>query len=210
MGYSNLTLAYYQIIAITTMLKMKNQNQTGFYLIEILISIFLVSIGLLCAAGLQLTALQIAHQSSLHTLGMQLAADMANQIRAHNELTKQNGTINPYLNLNYLSGDEMSAPMATCYGTKNNCQPTELASFSVYEWERRIKEALPHGRATICRDSDPWDSTGNHFKWECNGSSSERSPIVVKLGWYEKKMNQPTESSPNNDFYPLIALVVGT
>lgn len=176
---------------------------------EVLVSVFVVSIGVLCAAGMQLTAMQTAQQSGLQTLALQLAVDMANQIRANSGITKFNDEQNPYLSMNYKSGDQIEAPSVQCLSVKDNCHTIELANFAIYGWERKVKENLPQGRVLICRDAEPWDSSASRYRWECNSGPNGNSPLIIKLGWYEKKTNQSMPNDSDKNYPPAIALVVG-
>lgn len=54
----------------------------GFTLIEVLVALCLLSLASLGIASLQWRSLQATHQSSLHRAAMQLAADIADELRA--------------------------------------------------------------------------------------------------------------------------------
>lgn len=187
-----------------------NRNiQAGFYLIEVLVSVFVVSIGVLCAARMQLAAMQTTQHSSHETFALQLAVDMANQIRADRNLLKVKDEQNPYLSTNFKAGQQTIAPSIRCINLKENCGAVDLAKFSIYEWQNKLKENLPNGRLQVCRDSEPWDSNAERYKWECNSAPNGGSPIVIKLGWREKKLNQSASGDSDKNYPPLIALIVG-
>ncbi|MGZ3158018.1 MAG: type IV pilus modification protein PilV [Burkholderiaceae bacterium] len=188
---------------------MSKNTEGGYYLVEVLVSIFVLSIGVLCAAGMQLTAIQTSQQSGFQTLALQLAVDMANQIRVNTSSTKLNDGENPYLSLEYKSGDQIEVPSAQCLSVKDNCSPGELANFTVYEWKNKIKENLPEGRVLVCRDKDPWDSNASRYTWQCNSAGNGNSPLIIKLGWYEKKMNQFMQNDHDKNYPPILALAVG-
>ncbi|MGZ5802096.1 MAG: type IV pilus modification protein PilV [Burkholderiaceae bacterium] len=183
--------------------------QSGFYLVEVLVSVFVVSVGVLCAAGMQLTAMQTAQQSGLQTLAMQLAVDMADQIRANSSVTKLNDEQNPYLSMNYQAGNQMTAPSVQCLSAENICSTNESVNFAIYEWEKKIKENLPQGRVRLCRDDEPWDSSASRYRWECSNAANGNSPLVIKLGWDEKRSKQSMSNERDKNYPPLIALVVG-
>lgn len=178
-------------------------------MIEVLVSVFVVSIGVLCAARMQLIAMQTAQHSSQETFALQLAVDIANQIRANRSLTKLSDEQNPYLSTNFKAGNQIIAPNVRCVGIKENCGAMELANFSIYEWKYKIKENLPDGRLEVCRDSDPWDGNADRYKWECSSGQNGNSPIVIKLGWSKKKLDQQASDDSDKNNSPSIALVVG-
>ncbi|HZE18056.1 MAG TPA: type IV pilus modification protein PilV, partial [Mycobacterium sp.] len=59
------------------------RQQAGVGLMEVLITVLVLSIGLLGLAGLQATGLRNNHGSLLRTQATMLAADMADRIRAN-------------------------------------------------------------------------------------------------------------------------------
>ena len=56
--------------------------ECGFTLIEVLAALCLLSLAALAIVGLQWRSLQATHQSSLHRTAMQLAVDIADELRA--------------------------------------------------------------------------------------------------------------------------------
>jgi type IV pilus assembly protein PilV len=56
-------------------------KNAGFSLIEILISLLILSFGMLGAIKMQLLSIQAAHQSTLYSTAMELASDMAERMR---------------------------------------------------------------------------------------------------------------------------------
>jgi type IV pilus assembly protein PilV len=135
---------------------------------------------------------------------------MANQIRTYDEINKPRDEQNPYLSLNYKSGIHSAALNIACLGTQETCDAAELAKFSIYEWETKIKENLPEGRGLICRDAEPWDKGEGEYKWECTQSQDNSAPLVIKLGWLQKKTNQGKFPVQGKNFPPSMVLVVGS
>lgn len=176
---------------------------------EVLVSVCVVSIGLLCAAGMQLVALRTTQQSALQTSAMYLAVDMANQIRATLNVNKWSDEQNPYLAFDYKAGATMEKNNAVCQTGKEECDAEHLALLSISEWENRIKENLPKGRGLICRDSNPWDAEEGRYKWACSSLPNEDAPLVIKLGWHEKKMAQMKSQNTEQHDAPSVVLLVG-
>lgn len=54
----------------------------GFTLIEVMVALCLLSLAALCMVNLQWRSLDATHQSALHRIAMQLAADIADELRA--------------------------------------------------------------------------------------------------------------------------------
>lgn len=61
---------------------MGNLPARGFTLIEVLVALCLLSMAALSIVGLQWRSLDATHQSALHGMALQLAADLADELRA--------------------------------------------------------------------------------------------------------------------------------
>jgi type IV pilus assembly protein PilV len=188
---------------------MNRNKQTGYSLVEVLVSVFVVTLGMLCSSAMELVALRTTQQTGYRAIALQLAAEMADQIRATNFSQFQtSNTSNPYLTINYKVGTEPVLPAVVCFTIKSNCQAADLAKFNIYQWEQRISASLPKGRVVVCMDSEPWDRDANAYKWQCSGSESGKDQLVIKIGWNEKNLDDASkkeeESAP-----PIIALAVG-
>ena len=169
---------------------MKNLQQSGFTLAEVLVSIFVLAIGIIGTAGLQLTALRTSQQTEFQTAAIQLASEMADSMRANASRFHLPDDSNPFLNLEYSSLDDtLPAAGKACHATA--CNAEELANFEIHEWKNRIKAALPGGRVTICRDPRPWDISTGTFRWSCEVPAAQKntSALVIKIGWHGKGRN---------------------
>ena len=182
----------------------------GFALFEVLVSILVLALGMLAAAGLQLSAVRTSQQSSIHTLAMSLASDMADRMRGNDVAMDQADTSNSFLAVDFQADQAQTAPAVFCHLSNSNCTPAQLATFEIYEWERRLKEAIPTARAVICRDSTPYDVTTNSFKWPCAVASTvgNRAPVTIKIGWQGKTASGKLEQFADGTFAPQIALIV--
>ena len=187
---------------------MMKLQQTGFSIIEVLISIFVLALGVIGAAGMQLTALRTSQQSAFQTAALELAAEMADRMRANDSQMRR--ADNHYLNVDFRSGENTDPvpPSTMCYSAGTDCSAEELAKFDIYEWERRIKAVLPGGRALICRDASPWDSGAGALTWACTGASSGSASLVVKLGWQGKNPDGTLVADAGKQFPPSVALTV--
>lgn len=135
-------------------------RQSGFSMIEVLISIVIASIGLLGLAGMQVTGLknnQSAYQNSQATV---LAYDLADRMRDNDiELVDDTETITWYLTSFMTLTDANKQP--DC-GVTSGCSIDLLAENDLYEWNAALAEALPGAVATItvmdevtCLGEDP-------------------------------------------------------
>lgn len=183
--------------------------KNGFSLIEVLVSILILAVGVVGTADMQLTALRAARQSAFHAFAQQLAAEIADAMRANHGLARGAAGVAPYVGLDYRSAGngEPSSPAKLCYASA--CDARELAEFEIYEWKKRVKAALPGGRIAICRDANPWQADKNALAWACNGEQDGTAPVVIKLGWQAKNPDGGLKRDSAGTFPPLVALTVG-
>lgn len=153
-----------------------HSDSNGFSLIEVLISILVLSFGIFGALKMQLHSIQTSQQSNFYSTAMELASEIAEKMRNQTGLT--NST--PFLHVHFQSGKERPEPSNDCYAA--DCSSDQLANAAISEWIQHIDAALPNARAVICRDSAPWNSDTNNLTWEC-ASNDENASVVIKLGW---------------------------
>lgn len=178
-------------------------------MVETLISLFILSLGVIGAAAMQLAALRTTQQSGFQTAAVELAAELADSMRTH-PAAKLGGSANPFLKIDYSAqrDGEPAMPDKLCYGTRSVCNHDELALFDIYELEKRLKLALPEGRLRVCKDAFPWDDGTSAYKWECTEPSSGAAAIVIKLGWMSRNAEDRAEHTSGNDFRPSVVLTV--
>ncbi len=182
----------------------------GFSLVEVLVSIFILSVGIIGSAGLQLTAFRAERQAAAQTAALQLATEMADMIRALDRRHAISGFPGPIAGVSYQANldGEPQAPGKLCYASR--CSPSELAEFEIYDWKRRVKLALPAGRLLICHDATPWDNGKKSLSWVCHEDPDGRGPLVIKLGWQVQNPDGALATSEDGTFPPGLAITVGS
>lgn len=183
-------------------------RNSGFSIVEVLVSIVILAIGVIGAAGMQLAAVRAARQTMYQTFVSHLAAEMGDAIRAGERWASKNSSADPYLGANFdaVLAAEPTPPARSCYS--DDCNPTEFAAFEIHEWKMRIRNAVPGGQFLICRDSSPWSGDQNSLIWECRDGEAGTAPIVVKLGWQTKNPDGSLTGDAANRIPPGIALTV--
>lgn len=150
----------------------------GFSLVEVLISIVILTIGILGMVGMQAAALQANREARLQSSAVVLARELADMIRGN----KAVGVLvasNPYLGA-------FTAPLAAvteeyCLNVASSCaNNTMIANAQMTEWLARANSELPGAQVTTCFDGSPFDANGVP-KWACDGAAG--APIVIKIGW---------------------------
>jgi type IV pilus assembly protein PilV len=185
---------------------MRARCVAGFTLLEVLVAIFVLALGVIGAAGMQLTALRTRQQSALLSDAVQLASAMADKMRANVGQMKHADGANPYLNLDYDGTAAPAAPAMLCFSPAANCDSGQLAQFDIYESEQQISTRLPGGRLVICRDAQVWDPARRALTWACGGGAG--APIVIKLGWQAKNPDGSASLDLGNFAAPAVAITL--
>ena len=105
-------------------------SQRGFGLLEILITVFILGVGLLGLAGLQATSLSFNHSAYNRSQATILAYDIIDRMRA-----------NPTAISNYTGTPTQTA---TCLAVAG-CNPTQMALHDLWEWQNNIDAILSPG-----------------------------------------------------------------
>lgn len=148
---------------------MNRLTQLGSGLIESLVSIFVVSIGFLGFAGLQVNGLATANDSLFRSKAIYLSYQMADRVRA-NLSAVQAGSYNSLIGTGSSPG---------CITT--GCTAPQVAQNDFYEWTTEVATVLPSGSAAICLDSTPDDGVPTDA--QCDGAGNV---FTIKLWWSEK------------------------
>lgn len=151
------------------MMQMKRRTQTGSGLIESLVSIFVVSIGFVGFAGLQINGLAAANDSMVRSKAVYLSYQIADRVRA-NLPGVQAGSYDALVS-------EASSP--GCISTA--CTSAQVAQNDFYEWSTEVAALLPSGSGVICLDGTPDDGVPGAAA--CDGAGNVLS---IKLWWSEK------------------------
>jgi len=130
----------------------QTHSQTGFTIIEVLISVLVISIGLLGMAGLQTAGIQQSHKSYMKTQASMLAYDMTDRMRANLEGVNAG---------DYDAVNSSTSPVSTAPNCDSSatCDASEMAQFDIYHWTNKnakgsIAELLPSGIGTISNDGN--------------------------------------------------------
>ena len=110
-------------------------NSRGFSLIEILVSVLIVSVGVLGVAGLQLISLQNNTSAMFRTQAFQAGYEIIDRLRA-----------NPAQDYAIPLAD--AAP-ATNDCTAQDCTPAEMRDFDLNTWLGDLANNLPNGDGSV-------------------------------------------------------------
>jgi type IV pilus assembly protein PilV len=148
---------------------MNRHTHSGSSLFEVMVSIFVVSLGFLGFARLQITGLAMANSGLLRSNAVYLSYEMTDRMRA-NLPAVQAGSYNALTTA-------VSDPGCVASG----CTPTQIAQNDYHEWSGEAGTLLPLGAAAVCLDSTPDD--GSPGAPACDGVGNA---FAVKVWWTEK------------------------
>jgi type IV pilus assembly protein PilV len=120
--------------------KPRDRRQKGFSLIEVLITLVIMSVGMLGIAGLYVQSLQAGRTSMFRHHAVTLAGDVADRIRA-----------NPRATVAYTDADGANK---NCVLGNIDCTPVDMAANDIFLWKAQAAETLPSGDVTIEIDED--------------------------------------------------------
>ena len=117
---------------------LKQRKQAGFSLVEVLITLVIMSVGMLGIAGLYVQTMQAGRTSMFRHHAVTLAGDVADRIRA-----------------NPLAGNAYNHA-ATATGTDNSCvtggidcNSADMAANDIFLWQAQANDTLPAGNVAI-------------------------------------------------------------
>lgn len=154
----------------------------GFSLVEILVSIVILGLGMLGAAGLQLATLRSNQYSAQASVATQLVRDyeeITQLVRSADITTSEASNILTSVDTDAADGSAAES----CFGSSADCTPAKLAAYMLSDWKKRVRSDLPGGRAVVCRDSSPKSISGSNaglYHWACDGTGDM---LMVKVGW---------------------------
>ena len=174
------------------------RRAAGFTLLEVLIALLVLACGLIGGTAMQLHAMRTRHESALLSSAVQIAATMADRIRANAARADA-----AYVGTDYDAYAEPAPALPPSLCQAEPCDRDRLARLDIYELKRQVRGSLPAGRARVCHDADAVD--GGKLRWACSGSAN--APIVVKIGWRGKNPDG-TPQADGDGFVAGVAIAV--
>ncbi len=99
----------------------------GFTLVEVLVTVFVIAVGLLALGGLQIIAKKAAFDANQRTLAVQATQDILARMRANASV------INDYVVADAIA---LTAPGQDC--RQVTCTPAALAAWDLFQWAEQL------------------------------------------------------------------------
>ena len=184
------------------------KQSAGFTLVEVLVSIVILSFGVLGVVGLQAAALKSNREAKHQAVAVQLARELADMVRGNKEV----GSVvsnNPYVGTFSANVSGTLVPpnegyclsvVSSCTSTTANATAPAVARAQLTEWLAHVGSVLPTARVVTCFDANPYDDQTGLPKWDCDASPNPASPFVVKIGWTRSALDKSQTGVAALDF----------
>jgi type IV pilus assembly protein PilV len=116
----------------------------GMTLIEVLVSLLVISVGVLGMIALQANSMRFLQSSHSQGTAAMLANDVADRMRANGLETNNNNGYNHAFN-----GVHESTTVADC--TAQPCTSAQLANYDLDQWQHLLTASLPSASSAIAR-----------------------------------------------------------
>lgn len=154
-------------------MRINRRVQSGFTMVEALVALVVLVIGLLGIAALLLRSLQDGRAAIYRTQAVNLAADLADRIRANRSAQTDYGTLFA----------DVPAVVPACLTTAG-CSDTQLASTDLSTWKATLAQLLPNGQGQVAvtLPAIAGDPTGYvvTVQW---AEVSEATPVRFQFGF---------------------------
>jgi len=144
--------------------------QLGSSLIEVLVSLLVLSGGMLGIAGVQSVSLRNNQAAYFRTQATMLTSELIERMRA-NKIAVDNDAYD----------DAVGAATAACF-TAAGCTPNQMAAQDILDWDADLAAALPGGVGIVCLDS-----TGNDGTAAVPACDGLGTIYVVKIFWDDNR-----------------------
>ncbi len=167
-------------------------KHAGFTIVEILVSIMILSIGILGMASLQAVTIRNSHSAYLRSQATMLAYDISERMRANRMTAQANGYD--------LVGAQEDSDCVDTNLDAGGCTAAEMAQHDIFEWNNAIANTLPNGQGAVCYDTgDTSEDGANLANPSCSGDAGA-GVYSIKIWWDDNRSGTLTRFTTN--FHP--------
>lgn len=144
--------------------------QSGYSILEVLITIVVASFALLALAGMLMKGIQFNNSSLLRSIAAQQAYDLADRMRA-NVTGLRDGrydTITP-------AGSDATA---TCTVCTSACTSTQIAEYDACTWKQQNARLLPLGKGEVSKSGVTYSIV---VSWDDSRSGTADKSFTLKV-----------------------------
>jgi type IV pilus assembly protein PilV len=175
----------------------QRNSENGFTLIEILVSIVILSFGLLGMVGIQALALKSNADAKLQSSAVRLGRELGDMMRGNKAIAlKKTPAENPYLiekDFSITNTDTVNNEPCFSDGPSLCTTPLKIAQWEIDDWAARLNKEFPGARVKVCLDTAPYDADGLP-RWDCDYTGTG---IAIKIGWIRDSTNKTRVNTGN-------------
>lgn len=149
----------------------------GTTLMEVLVSLLVLSGGMLGIASVQSVSLRNNQAALFRTQATMLSSEIIERMRG-NKTAVDNDAYD----------DVAGAATAACF-TAAGCTPNQMAAQDILDWDTAVAATLPGGTGVVCLDSTGNDGTAANFACDGNGNI-----YAVKIFWDDNRDGTANQS----------------
>lgn len=161
----------------------RRNNQNGFSMIEVLVSLIIIGVGMLGLSGLQIASMKGANNAHSRTTASMLVAEIADRMRANPLGIEGNFYEN---NVNCTKNERF------CRGNKY-CNPEQTARFDVQEvmcgYKRTSSSTREGGVQNLLFDGDL-----EIEQKECNAVNDDNDEYEIEISWKKSQLSEEEDS----------------
>ncbi|MGB0721703.1 MAG: type IV pilus modification protein PilV [Gammaproteobacteria bacterium] len=173
------------------------RGERGFTMLELLVTLIVMSIGMLGMASLQLNSMKASRQALYRSVAVNFAQDMANRIESvPSEMIPATLSNSGF----HMSCWTNETGCLTGYNTANcttttGCTANQMAKDLIDEWASNLSgsSGLPSGAGRVCIDSEQSTSCDAAV----NAAAGDVIYYTIWVSWHEP--NPPSYCDPNGD-----------
>lgn len=160
---------------------------SGFTLIEVLVTLIVMSVGLLSLAGLQVIGLRSNHSAYLRSQATIQSYDIMDRMRVNMDAIRDGQYHQPTV------AGSGGAENSSCE-TTTGCAPAEMAAHDLFRWNQAIADVLPGGIGVVCIDSTPDDGNTTNPLCDNIGAGNPRTAVyTIKIWWDDDQSGTPQQ-----------------
>ncbi len=158
-----------------------SRTEHGFSMIEVLVTLLIISLALLGTAGLQAYSMRLNQGGQFRSLAVFLAADLSERMEAN----RASALAGDYVVASTVGANFLAAAAAVstaCVTTA--CSAAELAAYDLSQWQNAVAASLPQSSWSVAQTV-----------------SGSQSTYTVTINWVDRKTNANSAAADANSSF---------
>ena len=123
--------------------------QSGFTLIEVMVSLIVLSAGVYGILTMQMISMQTSQQANYFRTALMAATELSDKMLGNAQ--QDDAVPSPFLKINYQARSDQRQSANSC--TDMDCSPMQLADAEIAEWLERIRKCCADALQPFCNFS---------------------------------------------------------